>query len=106
MNAKRDFTDVRDVVKAYTLLMQNGKSGEIYNVGSGEAVSIEKILQIILSLSSAKIRVEVDQDKLRPVDVSVIEADITKLRKCTGWNREIALEQTILDTLNYWRNIN
>ena len=106
LSAKRDFTDVRDVVRAYTILIQKGKSGETYNVGSGESTTIEKILEIILSHSTEKIRVEVDKERLRPVDVPVIESDISKLRECTGWNRHIPLEKTIFDTLNYWRNIN
>lgn len=105
LSAKRDFTDVRDVVRAYSMLIQNGKSGEIYNVGSGKAISIQDILDLILSCSSAKIKVEVDPEKLRPVDVPIIEADITKLQKCTGWEPEIVLKNTILDTLKYWRFI-
>lgn len=105
LSAKRDFTDVRDVVRAYSLLIQKGQSGETYNVGSGKAISIEEILQTILSYAKVKISVEVDKAKFRPIDVPIVEADITKLRECTGWNRHIPLEKTIQDTLEYWRNI-
>lgn len=104
LNAKRDFTDVRDIVRAYSLLLQKGKAGEIYNVGSGKAVSIEEILKLILSYSKANITVEVDKNKLRPVDVPIIEADITKLQEVTGWSTTISLEETIKQTLEYWRN--
>ena len=104
LSAKRDFTDVRDVVKAYCKLIQYGRSGEIYNVGSGHAIAVEDILQVIISQSKADIEVVVDPKKLRPVDVPVIEADTTKLYKDTGWKPEISLEHTISDTLNYWRN--
>lgn len=105
LSAKRDFTDVRDVVRAYALLVQKGKPGETYNVGRGKAVSVRKILDMILAESGAAISVEVDPDRLRPVDVPVIEADISKLRGCTGWQPEISLEDTVRETLDYWRSI-
>ncbi len=104
LSAKRDFTDVRDVVRAYCRLVLNGKKGETYNVGSGRAIAVEDILKVILSQSNSDIQVEIDPKKLRPVDVPVIEADISKIYKDTGWKPEIPLEKTILDTLNYWRN--
>lgn len=101
--AKRDFTDVRDVVKAYVKLIMQGVPGETYNMGSGHAVEIRGILDRIISQSEKKIRVEIDPNKIRPVDVPIIEADITKLHELTGWKPQIELEQTIRDTLNYWR---
>lgn len=103
LTARRDFTDVRDVVRAYTMLMEKGIAGETYNVGSGEAVSIEYILKEILKLSEKEIAVEMDPAKFRPVDVPVIEADIRKLEECTGWKPEIPLEVTLRETLEYWR---
>lgn len=104
LSAKRDFTDVRDVVCAYGLLMEKGKAGETYNVGSGHAIAIEDILQMILKNSDLQIRVEVDSKKLRPVDVPIIEADIRKLKEETGWETQIPLTQTIEETLAYWRS--
>lgn len=104
LSAARDFSDVRDVVRAYGLLLQKGKSGETYNVGSGHAITIEEILRKILLHSKITIQVEVDEEKLRPVDVPIIEADISKLQACTGWKPEITLDQTIIDVLAYWRN--
>lgn len=101
--AKRDFTDVRDVVKAYVALIAKGVAGETYNVGSGNAQAIQDILNLIVSMSTAEISVEIDPNKLRPVDVPIIEADITKINQLTGWKPEIPLEQTILETLDYWR---
>lgn len=103
LSARRDFTDVRDVVRAYSLLIQKGTSGETYNVGSGQAISIQEILDRIIALSDREIKVEVDPNKLRPVDVPIIEADTTKLKTATGWKQTITLEQTIEETLNYWR---
>lgn len=101
--AKRDFTDVRDVVKAYILLIQMGKPGETYNVGSGNAKEIQEILNLIVSMSRAKIKVEIDPNKIRPVDVPIIEADITKLNQLTGWTPQIPIERTIQETLDFWR---
>lgn len=103
LSAARDFTDVRDVVRAYGLLVQYGKAGEIYNVGSGKAVVVEDLLKQIIEKSGAKITVEVDPAKLRPIEVPVIRADITKLQRDTGWKPEITLEQTIKETLAYWK---
>lgn len=103
LTAKRDFTDVRDVVRAYAMLIQKGKAGETYNVGSGKAISIQEILDMIICLSGKDIKVEVDPNKLRPVDVAIIEADTTKLKEATGWAQKITLKQTIQETLNYWR---
>lgn len=106
LSAKRDFTDVRDVVRAYGLLVQHGKKGETYNIGSGNAIAIQKILDKILKLSNTKIEAKVDPEKLRPVDVKIIEADTTKVRECTGWKPEITLDTTLMETLEYWRKCN
>ncbi len=105
LSARRDFTDVRDVVRAYALLLEKGKSGETYNIGSGRAVAVEEILSMILSLTDHKIRVETDPARLRPVDVPVIEADIHRLQACCGWRPEIPLRQTLQETLDYWRGL-
>lgn len=103
LSAKRDFTDVRDIVRAYSELIQKGTAGETYNVGSGHAIAIQKLLEEILKLSTKEIRVETDPAKLRPVDVPVVEADVTKLVKETGWERKYKLEETLRDILGYWR---
>ena len=103
LSAKRDFTDVRDVVRAYGLLIQHGQAGETYNIGSGHAIAIQELLDRILQLSNSNITVETDVNKLRPVDVPIIEADISKLQACISWKPEIPLDQTLLETLNYWR---
>lgn len=101
--AKRDFTDVRDVVRAYVQLIQVGSPGETYNIGSGHAQEIRTILDMIISMSDMLIHIETDANKLRPVDVPIIEADITKIRQLTGWEPRISIKQTIRETLDYWR---
>lgn len=103
LSAKRDFTDVRDVVRAYALLVQKGISGETYNVASGNAVQINDILQMILSFTDVKISVKTDSLKLRPIDIPKIEADISKIISTTGWTRKTDLKQTLKETLDYWR---
>ncbi len=104
LSAKRDFTDVRDIVRAYGLLGTKGRSGETYNVGSGRAQAVSSLLDMILGLSGAEIEVRVDAERMRPVDVPLLEADIRKLTADTGWKPEIPIRQTIGDILNYWRN--
>ena len=103
LSARRDFTDVRDVVRAYCMIMEKGKTGETYNVGTGQALQIQEILDLILSMSAIRIRSEVDPEKLRPVDVPVIVPDISKLKKTTGWEPLIPFKQTVEETLHYWR---
>lgn len=108
LEARRDFTDVRDVVRAYRLLLQSGKPGEVYNVASGRAVSIQLILDKLLEMSKVKISVEQDEELMRPVEVPVLVGDASKLKKETGnaWEPKITLEQTLADILNYWRSLN
>lgn len=105
LEAKRDFTDVRDVVHAYVLLAEKGQAGETYNVGIGHAVSIGDVLKLVLKQSAVEIQVEVDEEKLRPVDVPIMEADVRKVWRDVGWKAQIQLEQTIGDMMEYWRSM-
>lgn len=105
LEAKRDFTDVRDVVKAYHLLIEKGIPGEAYNIGSQTSCKILKILNMLLSFSSAKVKVEVNKELFRPADNPDLVCDSEKLKKLTGWEPEIPIEKTLKDTLDYWRNI-
>ena len=103
LSAVRDFTDVRDVVKAYTKIIQLGTIGETYNVGSGSSKSIKEILMLILSLAKCNIEIKTDSTKMRPIDTKIIEADISKMYKLLNWRPQIELETTIQEMLNYWR---
>lgn len=105
LEAKRDFTDVRDMVKAYPLILEKGQPGEVYNIGAGVSHKIQEVLDILLSLATVKISVEVDPNKLRPSDIPEIVCDNTKITTATGWKPTIPFEQTIKDILDYWRNI-
>jgi len=103
--AERDITDVRDIVKGYHALLISGKSGEIYNIGSGKAHSIKSLLDRLVKLSSKKISVEIDQKRFRPVDTPRIVCDNTKINRDTNWHPKISIEKTLLDTFEYWKNI-
>ena len=99
LSAERDFTDVRDVMRAYRLIMEHGAPGEVYNVASGTTWSISTLLETLLSYSSAKITVEVDPARLRPGQISKVWGDATRLRTVTGWQPSIPLQKTLLDVL-------
>lgn len=103
LSAFRDFTDVRDVARAYALLAEKGRPGETYNVGSGKAIQISSILDKIVARSRKRIEVRVDESKLRPVDVPKIEADVGKIMRETGWRPERSIDDTIGDVLDWWR---
>ena len=103
LSAQRDFTDVRDTVRAYWLALEKGKSGEVYNLASGRAVTIAELLDMLLEHTDAKVEIEVDPDRLRPSDVEILLGDSSKFRDDTGWIPEIPLTQTVEDLLNYWR---
>jgi len=103
LDARRDFTDVRDMVKAYWLALEKCKGGEVYNICSGKDYSIKEILDILLSYTKVKIQIKQDPKRLRPSDVPVLRGDNTKFCRETGWKPEIPFEQTLLDILNFWR---
>ncbi|MRN54364.1 GDP-mannose 4,6-dehydratase [Paenibacillus monticola] len=107
LSAKRDFTDVRDIVRAYHLLLnqkENFAWGESVNVCSGIATSIQNILDSLLSLSHSSIDVVVDSEKLRPVDIPLFTGDNSKLKSLTGWHPAIGLTQTLNDVLKILRD--
>jgi GDP-4-dehydro-6-deoxy-D-mannose reductase len=106
LDTRRDFTDVRDMVAAYWLAMNQGEPGEVYNVCSGRSYSMREILDKLLALSSVKIEVVPDPNKTRPVDVPVLEGDYTKFKSKTGWEPRIPFGQTLQDLLNYYRDKN
>lgn len=103
LSAKRDFTDVKDIVRAYRLLGEKGVSGKVYNVGRGKAVSIEYILNTAIGFSEVHIVHKLDPKRLRASDIPIIEPDVSEILEDTGWSAEISLETTISDTLDYWR---
>ena len=103
LSARRDFTDVRDVVRAYRLLIEAGRPGEIYNVCSGRDVSIREIADSLLTLAGTTLAFEIDPSLVRPVEVPVLRGDPTRLVDATGWKPEVPLDQTLADVLGYWR---
>lgn len=105
LNSKRDFTDVRDMVKAYVLALEKGKLGDVYNLGSGKSYEISEILEMIIQMSNVKIEKQIDKSLLLPSDNPELVCDFSKFEKLTGWKPVIPLNKTLEDTLDYWRNI-
>lgn len=104
LTPRRDYSDVRDVVRGYWLLLERGEPGEVYNLCSGRSWSIQAVLDFIMTLSTAKnIAVKTDPARLRPSDVMILEGDPTKMYKATGWKVEIPFERTLTELLDYWR---
>jgi GDP-4-dehydro-6-deoxy-D-mannose reductase len=104
LNAVRDFTDVRDTVRAYYLILEKGVPGEVYNVATGRGYRISEVLDILKRFSRTRFEVRTDPKRLRPSDVELLIGDATKLKEATGWQPEIPLEKTLEDLLNYWRS--
>ena len=103
LSARRDLTDVRDVVRAYRLIAEQGDAGEVYHVGSGKTVTIQGIVDKLLGLARRSITTAIDPKRMRPAEVPILRADITKLKKL-GWEPTISLKQTLADTLDYYRS--
>ena len=103
LTAVRDFSDVRDVVRAYQLLLERGTLGEAYHVASGVGRSIESVLTSLLAMSRVPIRIQQDQSRMRPSDTPTVVGNAEKLKAATGWNPVIPFEQTLTDVLNDWR---
>jgi len=103
LTPQRDFSDVRDVVRGYHLLVTQGEPGEVYNLGSEQAHSVREVLETLIAMARIPIAVEQDPERLRPTNVPVIVGDCTKIRKRTGWRPKIAFEQSLQDVLDYWR---
>lgn len=103
LTPRRDFTDVRDVVRAYRLLVLHGEAGEAYNVCSGHDIAISELADRLVAMAERPMRLEGDPSLQRPVDVPVLRGDFTRLHKATGWEPEIDLDQTLTDLLAEWR---
>ena len=101
----RDFTDVRDVVRAYRLLGQGGKPGEIYNLGTGQGTKLADALEYLCSQSTTTIKVEVDSGRMRSVDQPLLVADARKLRDAVGWEPRYSIKQTLTDMLEFSRRL-
>ncbi len=103
LEAERDYTDVRDMVRAYYLSVQKCDPGEVYNIATGKAWRISKVLELLLSYAKVKVEIRKDPSRMRPSDVEILIGDNSKFVEKTGWQPEIAFEKTMEDLLNYWR---
>ncbi len=105
LRARRDFTDVRDIVRAYQLAIALGRPGAVYNLGSGRATSLRAVVEKLVGMSRCKITVEVDAARTRSAEAATYICDAGKFRRLTGWRPEIPLQKTLSDTLDYWRRV-
>lgn len=103
LSAARDFTDVRDVVRAYTMALDKGKSGEVYNVCSGQAHTMQSIMDTLVRLSRVPIEVRTDPERFRAVEIPVLVGSYRRLYEQTGWEPQIPIDQSLRDVLDEWR---
>ncbi len=103
LEAVRDFTDVRDMVRAYWLAVTRGKPGEVYNIATGNGITIQELLDRLIALTDVEVTVQPDPDRMRPSDVEILIGDSSKFRDDTGWEPEIPFDKTLQDTVDYWR---
>ncbi len=106
LKSRRDFSDVRDIVRGYELVLKKGKPGEIYTFCSGKDMPVERVLKMLLRLSKVRIKVKSDPARQRPSEIPVLRGDFSKARKELGWKPSIKLEKALADTLDYWRSRN
>lgn len=104
LDAYRDYTDVRDMVRAYLLSVEKCDPGDVYNICTGSTIKIGDMLDMLLSMSKSKVQVKPDESRMRPSDVPVLLGDNSKFVAATGWKPEIPFKQTMEDLLNYWRS--
>lgn len=105
IEAKRDFTNVKDMVRAYNLAIEKGEIGEAYNIGSGISYKVSDILDKLVSMSRVKMKIKKEERLVRPSDNPELVCDPSKFVRLTHWKPEISIETTLKDTLDYWRNI-
>ncbi|MBI5229135.1 GDP-mannose 4,6-dehydratase [Candidatus Micrarchaeota archaeon] len=103
LDSQRDFSDVRDIVRAYEMSLFKCDFGEVYNICSEKSITIKKLLDMLLSMSKAEVEVRQDPERMRPSDTAILLGDCTKFKKKTGWKPEIPFEKTLEDLMNYWR---
>ena len=104
MDVSRDYTDVRDVVKAYLDLVEKGKPGESYNICSGIGYKLDTLLDIYRTFTSKKIKISVDQSRMRPIDLPILVGSYDKIQAHTGWKPAIPIEKTLKDSFDYWKS--
>jgi GDP-4-dehydro-6-deoxy-D-mannose reductase len=103
LEAFRDYTDIRDIVRAYWMLAEKGVIGEVYNICSGESVCMREILDRLIDLCSKKVQVQPDLKRMRPSDIPEVCGDNSRISSCTGWKPEISLDRMLHDIYFFWR---
>lgn len=103
LEAIRDFTDVRDTVRAYWLAVNHAKPGEVYNICTGNPITIQELLDRLIAIAGVDVKIEQDPERMRPSDVEILIGDCSKFKADTGWEPQIPFDQTLRDTYEYWR---
>jgi GDP-4-dehydro-6-deoxy-D-mannose reductase len=103
LEAKRDFTDVRDIIRGYYLALEKGEPGEVYNICTGNVYSIKEIIDMLVEMTSIKVEIKIDKERMRPSDVPLLIGDNSKFKQATGWAPTIPFNKTLEDVLAYWR---
>ena len=103
LSSKRDWSDVRDIVRGYWLALDHCRPGEAYNIASERPIAVGEMLDVLRGLSTVRVETRVDPNRLRPSDVKLLWGDCTKFRQATGWSPKIPFSQTMSDLLDYWR---
>lgn len=103
LEVRRDFTDARDAVRAYELILTSGLAGEVYNVGGGCVRSVREVLEALCALSSRDLEIRVDPQRFRPSDASIVQSDCRKVREAVGWSPTTPIDRTLRDILDEWR---
>ncbi|MEM1202380.1 MAG: GDP-mannose 4,6-dehydratase [Acidobacteriota bacterium] len=103
LDAVRDFTDVRDMVRAYWLAVTKAKPGEVYNIATGHGITIQELLDRLIAIVGVEVEVTPDPERMRPSDVEILIGDSSKFRADTGWEPQVPLEKTLQDIVDYWR---
>lgn len=102
LDAVRDFTDVRDTVRAYWLAVNKAKPGEVYNICSGTGITIRELLDRLIAMAEVEVTIEQDPERMRPSDVEILLGDCSKFQRDTGWEPKIPFDQTLRDIVDYW----
>ena len=103
LDAVRDFTDVRDMVRAYWLAVNKAKPGEVYNIATGNGITIREMLDRLVAMAEVEVTIETDPERLRPSDVEILIGDASKFKADTGWEPQVPFDKTLRDTLDFWR---
>ncbi len=104
-NIIRDFTDASDLARAFELVMEKGKSGEVYNAAKGKGVSIKEVIEYLEEITGIKVEIRTEKSKVRPIDTPSVVADVKKIKEDTGWEAKVSIKDTLKKMIEKWRRV-